>query len=63
MVEEDGERRKTLNLPSPKGYAAVLSGVKKIQKVTQITTKPPLPSSVFLTVMMSSFHQRFRHRS
>lgn len=32
MVEEDGERRKTLNLLSPKGYAAALSGVKKIQK-------------------------------
>lgn len=37
MVKEDGKRRKTLNLPSPKGYAAVqLSGVnkRKIQKAT-----------------------------
>lgn len=49
MVEEDGERRKILNLPSPKGYTAVqLSGVnkRKIQKVTQIITKTPLLSLI-----------------
>lgn len=49
MVEEDGERRKILNLPSPKDYTAVqLSGVnkRKIQKVTQIITKTPLLSLI-----------------
>lgn len=49
MVEEDGERRKILNLPSPKDYTAVqLSGVnkRKIQKVTQIITKTLLFSLI-----------------
>jgi len=49
MVEEDGERKKILNLLSPKGCTAVwLSGVnkRKIQKVKRIIIKIPLLSLI-----------------